>query len=87
MNEENTSSDRRALVTATFSRRSPPLTIDSTEIDRKLAVCVSTEGDRKIHDVAFVALHVLEVFDRRRLNPLIGKEPFEFRGASEGLVE
>ena len=42
---------------------------------------------QKWHDVAFITLHVLQVLDESRLNPLFGKKPFDLRMIAPLLIK
>ena len=54
-----------------------PQSIKRTEIHRKPARRIFTERDGKIHHVPFVALHVLQIFHRRRFDPIVAEKPFQ----------
>ena len=61
--------------------------IDCPEVHRELPGKVGPERHREEHDVAFVALDVLEILDDDRLLALVREEPLEAGVGPADLVE
>ncbi len=64
------------------------LAVERAEIHFQRSGGVLPEGDREQHHVALVALHVLQILDDRRLDPIVAEEPFEIgRLAPRGVQQ
>ncbi len=64
-----------------------PVTVQRTKVHGQLARHIRTEGDRKQHDVAFVTLDILQVFDDYGFFTRILKKPFKSRIAASYLIK
>ena len=87
VNDETAVIRRRARVTATFSRRSPPSCVQRAEAVDHLAVGALAVADGEDDRVAFVALDALEVLDEEPLGLVLVEELVEVGAVAQRVAQ
>ncbi len=63
------------------------ITVEGAKVQRDFTRRISAERDGEEHHVAFISLHILQVLDHRRLDPLVSEIPLEFGCVALRLVQ